>query len=345
MKSLVAMADENASALDSENSCNPPPGVGSYCCIGNTNRVERKEYCRGKTVQDYEKVRDIALRYMEPLTDGQGTDMNEPCDECRIVELLLKHNLRMRFIGDSITGQLFNGWTCALQRRQMWETAIYPLPHDTMSKGLYIADKGHDPPRSVNVTFYNLHVFLPNVSIWQDVFDEHDIVVLNYGLHWAVNASRPRISPEALETGLQSLMEGWKNMTFPPLLAIRESSVQHFVATDGEYFLRDTDAPPRCGVFNKTHLFGWRDRMVARIAEEHGLPLVKPSEARNNPSTYNTTDRGPRNLVLLPFREFTSELYFMHAHGGGDCTHFCSSPYLWLPALRSLRIAIERRFG
>ena len=347
MESLIGMVHINVSIPDSENSCNPPPGVGSYCCIGNAQRIERKDYCRGKTVQDYEKVRDIALRHMEPLTngEGEGTDMNEPCDECRIVELLLKHNLRMRFIGDSITGQWFKGWACALQRRQMWETIFYPLTHDRVSKGLYIADKGQDPPRSVNVTFYNQHVFLKNISSWQDMFDEHDILVVNYGVHWAVNARLPRFGAKAFKSGLQSLMEGWKNMRFPPLLAMRESSAQHFVATDGEYFLRDTDAPPRCGVLNKTDLFGWRDKMVVRIAEKHGIPLVKPSEARNSPRNYNTTYRGPRNLVLLPFREFTSELHFMHPQRGTDCTHYCSSPYLWLPALRSLRIAVEKRFG
>lgn len=44
-------------------------------------------------------------------------------------------------------------------------------------------------------------------------------------------------------------------------------------------------------------------------------------------------------LTILPFRAYTSQLLALHTDG--DCRHFCSSPSLWLPLWRAIRIALD----
>jgi hypothetical protein len=55
-------------------------------------------------------------------------------------------------------------------------------------------------------------------------------------------------------------------------------------------------------------------------------------------------------VVVLPYFNFTSQHHGMHPKGGDkeddfqDCTHYCSSPYVYYPLWRSLRLAMERQF-
>ena len=44
-------------------------------------------------------------------------------------------------------------------------------------------------------------------------------------------------------------------------------------------------------------------------------------------------------LVFLPFREYTLPLHYLHPT---ECSHYCHTPFLWLPIWRNLRIAMDR---
>jgi hypothetical protein len=47
-------------------------------------------------------------------------------------------------------------------------------------------------------------------------------------------------------------------------------------------------------------------------------------------------------IVILPFYDFTSKLYNLHPH---ECSHYCSTPFLWMPLWRSFRVAMDWKCG
>jgi hypothetical protein len=47
-------------------------------------------------------------------------------------------------------------------------------------------------------------------------------------------------------------------------------------------------------------------------------------------------------IVILPFYDFTSKLYDLHPH---ECSHYCSTPFLWMPLWRSFRVAMDWKYG
>ena len=128
--------------LSTQDVCVPPAShiSTSFCCGGNTKKLRTPDAskahvnnpfaCADKTVEDHERVRDIALRYMAPLPRISSTTLtphnsnkkknntnNNRCDVCRIVQVLRDANLTMHFMGDSITHQMTYGWICELQNR------------------------------------------------------------------------------------------------------------------------------------------------------------------------------------------------------------------------------------
>jgi hypothetical protein len=44
----------------------------------------------------------------------------------------------------------------------------------------------------------------------------------------------------------------------------------------------------------------------------------------------------------LPFFNLTAQLHYLHP---SECTHYCSTPYLWMPIWRSLRLAMDRQWS
>ena len=53
-----------------------------------------------------------------------------------------------------------------------------------------------------------------------------------------------------------------------------------------------------------------------------------------------------KELVVLPYYNFTAPHWDQHPpEKVADCTHYCPSPFLYLPLWRSFRIALDRQFG
>jgi hypothetical protein len=72
--------------------------------------------------------------------------------------------------------------------------------------------------------------------------------------------------------------------------------------------------------------------------------LVRSGSRKRAAAPSSVRAGGKRELVILPQRQFLLPLHDLHSSDGQDCTHFCSSPDLFLPAWRSLRIAMDDYF-
>jgi hypothetical protein len=62
--------------------------------------------------------------------------------------------------------------------------------------------------------------------------------------------------------------------------------------------------------------------------------------AEKNPTGVTYSSVG--EIVILPFYDFTSKLYDLHPH---ECSHYCSTPFLWLPLWRSFRVSMDWKYG
>ena len=83
---------------------------------------------------------------------------------------------------------------------------------------------------------------------------------------------------------------------------------------------------------------------MALAAEQSGYELIV---AGPDMPPY-PTESGRPEVVVLPYYYFTAAQYTMHPYLSEDvqdCTHYCSSPFLYLPLWRSLRFAMDRQFG
>ena len=401
LDSLVGIQSGNNTRQEAIETCTPPRGVSDNCCIG-TNTRERWS-CRSKRREDYEdRVAAIAQRYTLPLPTNSNNHNHpltnttassatpipipEACDICRMAELMLQHGLHVVFVGDSVSRQSVQALACALQREQeqhgytVGETEV--LPHDAKSFrfDLFAPDMGNDHKNDNNnnnnktsrslsgsVTFHN-HYKVPPPSVWEDmILPGADVLVVNFGVHWLRGARRNVQQPSRLISGWEGTLRHWMSTnttSFPRLLAVRETTAQHFRGEDGEYYLRNPNIQECVSLQGRrSNLFGWRDKLATELAAQHGMPIVRLDELGVRPSGQESItdesneqqehqqrqdqkyDDNKREMVILPFREYTAELHFLHPFDGIDCTHFCYTPLMWTPLWRSLRIAMDSKFG
>jgi hypothetical protein len=95
----------------------------------------------------------------------------------------------------------------------------------------------------------------------------------------------------------------------------------------------------------------WRETCVKEAASQAGLRYVL---AGSNMSRYSSVGSkssvdgksSSEELIVLPFYNFTAEHYDQHPpEVEADCTHYCPSPFLYMPLWRSLRFAMDRKFA
>jgi hypothetical protein len=111
---------------------------------------------------------------------------------------------------------------------------------------------------------------------------------------------------------------------------------------------------------------GWRERAIRNAARranysirelpsEGATATAIPNEPPLNPVSTPTSGRPTPMVTILPFSEWTRPLHGLHPYNskdddndddgeetGGDCTHYCSSPFLYLPLWRSIREGIQQ---
>jgi hypothetical protein len=144
------------------------------------------------------------------------------------------------------------------------------------------------------------------------------------------------------------------------LVAFRETSAQHHNNTwigGGEYKGRTSnECVPTTIQMTDDATFGWRDRVFTKAAQEIGyrvhlahprssLDEIKKKRAiakvdtATNTSTTSGTSIHTSDIFILPFANFSFN--FHELHKANECTHYCSTPYLWYPIWISLRLSME----
>ena len=121
------------------------------------------------------------------------------------------------------------------------------------------------------------------------------------------------------------------------LVLFRETSAQHFDIANGMYKIGISVRSKKCTALEWTDMVGIRDRTVETAARHAGYDIVTMVNATLRKGT----------MTMLPFHNFTAALHGSHPYDeeiGGECTHFCTTPLLWIPLWRTLRIAMDTAF-
>lgn len=315
--------------------CHPPPGVPQYCCIGSIaggGGVTFEPAACDRGVEAYSSAHTHAFDTLgkHPLVfkDGKGTGPSVVrCDACRITDILLETNWTLAFQGDSITRQTFFGLECELRRRGYHVSVnVTVVPNKTspwrvgMTKWyeLKVSKTPIDDVDSIQLqhtaTIRYYGMYRPDLDSEEikEIAASNDILIFDHGLHYGAWSGTEFIDD------MTRMMQMITNSSTPmQLLAWRETSAQHFNTSGGHY------VPPlenRCVP------------MDAADVEGHNIMGEMMKNVTNNTGT-------EKLLTVFPFRAYTSQLLALHTNS--DCSHFCSSPSLWLPLWRSIRIALD----
>ena len=96
----------------------------------------------------------------------------------------------------------------------------------------------------------------------------------------------------------------------------------------------------------------WRKTVLYGAAQraKYTVDVVGPHRHHHQPPPppQTTSSRSSRrHVTVLPFADFTKALHGLHPYEeagggkGGDCTHYCSTPFVYYPLWRSIRMALQ----
>jgi hypothetical protein len=334
-------------SIGSGRTCQTPIGIPEYCCLGSADWYHsfQPHVCNlARSV--YERNEAMAMSLL-PRLENEIPHRGVECDSCRLINVLWENNWTMAFVGDSVTDQSFVALECELHRRGYHVTTRkvpfatsadrnasdwtwkYGLRH--IHELLVSAESPTTIGSSASEHFSPVAVirmyftYRPDMAEVQGyIAGRHDIVIFDHGLHYRANAAE---FPSDM-INLVTLLRGGKassdhlndNTVELKLLAWRETSAQHFRGPTGDF--HDIHGRPNC----------------VPLSYQVGVGDARTRAMEKVVQTLNWTQR---ELVLLPFREWTSHFHEMHL-GGGDCTHFCMTPSFWLYEWRQIRIAVEK---
>ncbi|CAB9526444.1 expressed unknown protein [Seminavis robusta] len=368
-QSLQGLLSPNSPNNNPEDSCQPPNGISRTCCLGSFSSGGNVEsslrgQCRA-SMQNLGAVREHAKLFLQqhPVTDAATSTTN--CDVCQIVEVALQHNLSIALIGDSMHNQVMDGLSCELERRNYQVTTEW-IHHQNVPKNVpYMV---HSQTRLIHIRSplwedavvtiqYHQIYRLPLLddSVMPKLTAQADVVVLGFGLHWwyGNTAGKGQQAMRREDNYVKYMSKLFRDVTkqgHVKLLVHRETSAQHFDARGGEYSLWN-----RQSILNRSgkchpmdpqgDAYKWREKAVERAAAKAGRKLLV---AGPDMPRFRQHDK-QNELVVLPYFDFTSQHHGMHPrrkdkHGVDDCTHYCSSPFMYMPIWRSLRLAMDRQF-
>ena len=297
------------------------------------------------------------------------------CDVCRMVEMSRRLNLIIALTGDSMQLQVYQGLHCELLRRGYIVKKVFskikappqtekknvPGPHKSGYSYLMIRSLLWEDPNQW-VTWKNFPIYRLPFALYheQEALAQADVVMLGFGLHVWYN---PPVNKHRSPVGYTKNVEDVLRYLAPrvPLLVHRETTAQHFDSLEGEFSMRNMTAkgcvPMKHAPMNSP-MYNWRQKCVEKGAKKANIPVLYAGPAMpplpvsntigSNDDLNGTQRVQPNNfnyneLVILPYHEFTSKMH--RFHGGTDCTHYCSTPILYAPLWRSLRIAMDRQFA
>ena len=284
----------------------------------------------------YQSAHDLSLEWL--ANHSLPSDAVRRCDTCHIVHTLLEQNLTLAFVGDSIVRQVAVGLECDLRRRNYnvsvttsrrelkddrWRYHWSSTYHITVSSG----------QQSTTIRFFNM--FRPDRPELRMLLQRYsvDIIVFDHGMHYLV----PSESEDFTEDTLQEFALLPKKV---PLIIWKETSTQHYNNTGGHYSWNTIEKQTSCAPIREAEIqsslstTNWMSELINKL----NWTLLSTDHADFASIPYID---GKQEIVMAPFRDFTSSLWEMHPPFP-DCTHFCSTPFLWLPIWRSIRMAMDR---
>ena len=330
-----------------------------------------------QTLSDYNRVRDFAMDELSfnPVygrTNSNRAHQNETsyadgrvsmldCDVCRIIQIAstLKHK-RIAIAGDSLQRQLFDGMECELFRRGFnmseWTQELWPEdPPDQNHTGWkygvgskecfnvtlpdWMRSHRHNQSDHVEICTYGHYRPYPGMVQHQKIVNSSDIMLIDYGLHFLMDAPKEKDEYRSSIKDLINLMKKTPDCK----IIYRETTAQHFDREgDGEFSFKDREKTGSCVPHygNSSILLGITPRrnLLYEAAESQGYSVVDPHG--NTLFSSNSSIPG-QEMAFIPFWNFTSKLSFLHPNNK-DCSHFCYTPHLWYSTWRHLRNVLER---
>lgn len=293
---------------------------GSFSRGGHVTDVLRNQCSH----TDYERIDTLARQFadMWPVRIHSG---DAACDVCRLIEILRTRNETLTIMGDSMKMQAFDGFMCELKRRNYLVDKEETL-RDDKQKGngwgnvktnstVTVRSPSWSKYQAVHIRMFFIY------SVPFAIQEEHDeinqlggVLWFNFGLH---SHNFPRF-----KTNMQVFLSSLRHNATFSLILYRETSAQHFDVPGGMYS-KQHHRSSNCSALEWTAEVGKRDRAVTKAAQDAGYQIVSPTGA----SLF--ADK----LVVLPYHNFTAQLHDDHPldGGAGECTHYCSSPRLWMP--------------
>lgn len=261
------------------------------------------------------------------------------------------HNLKFKmvFVGDSVTGQVFNAALCELARNNQVQSMTYDyFDYDSNIKVTtwryeIAIHESHirlfnAPGFDFCIMFIRQFKLTANEMALNLYFDNADVIMFGLGLHYAPDEGfRSRI-----ETAFRVLRESRRDQ--PPIVMWFGAPKQHF-----RYALNDTQVdgaytpgnhPLRfCGPLARvppTH--AWFQPLNTFAFDVVGTNLSIPASWIKWNMDFQQTSKQQLHVHFFPFAELTAPFYRNHAtynddatKRSEDCTHPCGAPNLYEP--------------
>ena len=353
--------------------------------IGVGNRWQCDAAFAKETGQWEELQQAVATFFQEnpipPSTqDNHDDEDNMECDICRIVELARRHNhLNITMFGDSMHHQVMEGMVCELQRRgyilenwiteeRRWdgrapfrdmgsiEIAQFRSPHWSNTSTTTDDDSNQGSNYDlVTIKYYGLYL-MPMTqnsdAMAEEMLSTTQVLILGMGLHWtwmdggakAANAYAPAVMDfvQQAATNATSRVE---------LIIQRETTAQHFDVPGGDFKEwnnkkgQDPSMRYECVAHVPGESTNWREKYLDNAMSHHNFTRIMAG-----PSMPPLLAGNPPEVITLPYHNFTQRFPTMHPNGGNatllhDCTHYCSSPFIYMTLWRSIRLAMDRKYG
>ena len=181
-----------------------------------------------------------------------------------------------------------------------------------------------------------------------------DVVVLNFGLHYHAEAEYVG----ALQAAFNELKSFASARPGKRVAVFRETSAQHFAATDGDYDHADAKARGRIEIKGAPRAPACSD---ADVCVQPCRPLAKNTSAWRNRALHRVASSmrvgahassWQSGVRVQPFEHVTRARWDFHVASKTDfnqkrhqwfydCTHYCYSPSFWQESLHDLRVTIE----
>lgn len=251
------------------------------------------------------------------------------------MDFLLQSNHSLAFLGDSVVRQTVIGFECELRRRGYNVSANL---EERKAGGnwqyqwaaTYEMTVQH---QGTQTTIRFFAMYRPNEKSIREILDKYpaDVLLFDHGLHYDLRRQKRRMMDDS-RAALRVLEKQ------VPLLVWRETSAQHWHTAGGHYEQGVSLNQSSCA----------QVQPVDRNRTSPMMLAMKELVDRLNWTMVDTSDSGQMKkqaheseLNVIPFRQHTIGFHELHPDRK-DCTHFCSTPFLWVPVWRGLRLAIDR---